>query len=214
LTVTEAPADPHARGSDGFARGPDALALPQTDWLRHDLVVSGPPEDVAALRLAAEGAGAISWHLPDLDLAEEDRVLSLVKPPDGSPGLRIAAARVLARQLRTAVEDHRQRVIAAAGRSRACPFDLHALLPVPYAQLRQGPDDPASIVWLRRHWGTIQSFRHVRRHEDPPDRRRRHSARLRYDFWSADWTPWAAFATLRKRWPALAFDLQPDYRDG
>jgi hypothetical protein len=92
-------------------------------------VVTGPPEDVVALRQAAGGAGAIPWHLPDLDLAEEDRVLALVKPPDGSPGLRIAAARVLARQLRTAVEDHQQRVIAAAGRSRACPFDLHALLP-------------------------------------------------------------------------------------
>jgi hypothetical protein len=116
--------------------------------------------------------------------------------------------------LRTAVEDHQQRVIAAAGRSRVCPFDLHALLPVPYAQLRQGPDDPASIAWLRRHWGTIQPLRHVRRHEDPPDRRRRHSARLQYDFWSADWTPWAAFTSLRKRWPALIFDLRPDYRDG
>ncbi|WP_158805157.1 hypothetical protein [Acidisoma sp. L85] len=67
-----------------------------------------------------------------------------------------------------AVEDYQQRVIAAAGRSRACPFDLHALLPVPYAHPRQGPDDPASIAWLRRHWGTIQSF--VR---NPPRQRNR-----------------------------------------
>jgi hypothetical protein len=105
-------------------------------------------------------------------------------------------------------------VIAAVGRSRACPFDLHALLLVPDARLRQGPDDPASNAWLRRRWGTIQPLRHVRRHEDPPDRRRRHSARLQYDFRSADWTPWAAFASLRKRWPALVFDFRPDYRDG
>ena len=212
--MTETPSEPRTQGRGGFASGGDALALPQTDWLRHDLVVTGPPEDVAGLRRAAEGAGATPWHLPDLDLAEEDRVLALVKPPDGSPGLRIAAARVLARQVRTAVEDHQQRVIAAAGRSRACPFDLHALLPVFYAHLRQGPDDPASIAWLRRHWGTIQPLRHVRRREDPPDRRRRHSARLQYDFWSADWTPWAAFASLGQRWPALVFDLRPDYRDG
>jgi hypothetical protein len=95
--VTETPAEARSQGSEGFVRGGDALALPQTDWLRHDLVVTGPPEDVAALRLAAEGAGAIPWHLPDRDLAEEDRVLALVKPRDGSPGLRIAAARVLAR---------------------------------------------------------------------------------------------------------------------
>jgi hypothetical protein len=212
--MTGRPADASAQGHGGFARGDDALAPPRTDWLRHDLVVSGPLEDVTALRQAAEGAGAIPWQLPALDLAEEDRVLALVKPPDGSPGLRIAAARVLARHLRTAVEDHQQRAIAAVGRSRACPFDLHALLPVPYAQLRQGPDDPASIAWLRRYWGTIQPLRHVRRRDDPPDRRRRRSARLQYDFWSADWTPWAVFSSLRQRWPALVFDLRPDYRDG
>jgi hypothetical protein len=57
--VTETPAEArtHPRG---FASGGDALALPQTDWLRHDLVVTGPPEDVAALRLAAEGGGSHS----------------------------------------------------------------------------------------------------------------------------------------------------------
>ena len=46
--MTETPAEPRTQGRGGFASGGDALALPQTDWLRHDLVVTGPPEDVAA----------------------------------------------------------------------------------------------------------------------------------------------------------------------
>ena len=58
--MTETPAEPRTQGRGGFASGGDALALPQTDWLRHDLAVTGPPEDVAALRQAAEGAGSHS----------------------------------------------------------------------------------------------------------------------------------------------------------
>jgi hypothetical protein len=191
----------------------DALAPPHTDWLRHDCLVTGPPADIAAFRAAAAGAGAIPWHYPDLDLDEEDRVHALVHPPDGSPGLRLAAARVLARQLRGAIEAHQARV-DAAGRRRLCPFDLHALLPVPQAVLHRGPDDSVSTAWLRAHWGVIRALRQVRLRADPPDRRLRHSARLRYEFWSADWTPWAALLATRQRWPALVFDIRPDYRDG
>jgi hypothetical protein len=47
----------------------------------------------------------------------------------------------------------------------------------------------------------------VRLRTDPPDRRLLHSARLRYEVWSADWTPWAAFVALRKAWPSLVFDV-------
>lgn len=202
------PASARASGEE------DALALPHTDWLRHDLVMTGPPAEVAAFRAAAEGAGAIPWHYPDLDLDEENRVHALVHPPDGSPGLRLAAARVLARQLRGAVEVHQDHVAAAVGQSRVCSFDLHALLPVPGSVLRQGPDDPKSIAWLRANWGVIRVLRHVRLRTDLADRRLRRSARVRYEFWSADWTPWAAMMALRKRWPSLVFDIRPDYGDG
>lgn len=169
---------------------------------------------MAALRHEAAGAGAIPWHDPDADLEEEDRVHALLNPPDGSPGLSLQGARALARALRGAVEAQQQRVVAVVGQSRACPFDLHALLPVPDRILRLGPDDPASIAWLRRHWGTVRALRHVRLRDDAPDRRLRRSARLRLEFWSADWTPWAAFQALRKRWPAAVFDIRPDYGDG
>ena len=56
-----------------------------------------------------------------------------------------------------------------------------------------GPDDPASIAWLRTHWGVVRALRHVRLKTGGEDRRLRRSARVAYEFWSADWTPWAAF---------------------
>lgn len=34
---------------------------------------------------------------------------------------------------------------------------------------------------------------------------------FRVSFWSADWTPWRALATVRARFPALRFDVQPHY---
>jgi hypothetical protein len=204
-----------ARPVSGPAEGhADALALPHTDWLRHDVFVSGPPAAIAAFEVAAAGAGAIPWQYPDLDQEQEDRVHVLLHPPDGSPGLRLAAARVLARQLREAVALHQDRVAEAAGRSRACPFDLQALVPVPPSILRRGPDDPESIAWLRAHWGVVRALRHVRLRAEPPDRRLRRAARLRYEFWSADWTPWAASLAVGKAWPTLVFDVRPDYGDG
>ncbi len=206
------PAAPLADPSQG-SRGGESRSLPTPDWLRHELVVTGPAEAVAALREAAAGAGGIPWAYPDLDQDEEDRVYALLHPPDGSSGMNLHDARALARLLRGAVETHQVRVTSAHGRSRACPFDLHALVPVPDRLLRLGPDDPASIAWLRQHWGTTRALRHVRLREEASDRRLRRSARLRYEFWSSDWTPWAAFATLRTRWPALVFDLRPDYGD-
>jgi hypothetical protein len=204
-----------ARPAFGPAEGNgDPLALPHTDWLRHDVFVTGPPPAIAAFEAAAAGAGAIPWQYPDLDQDQEDRVHALMHPPDGSSGLRLAAARVLARQLHDAVAVHQDRVAEAAGRSRACPFDLHALVPVPASILRLGPDAAASIAWLRAHWGVVRALRHVQRRAEQPDRRLRHSARLRYEFWSADWTPWAAFVAIGKAWPTLVVDVRPDYRDG
>ena len=138
---------------------------------------------------------------------------ALVQPPDGSAGLSPAAARVLARHLRSAVETHHQRVLAMAGRT-LCPFDLHAVVPVPPDILQRGPDDPASRAWLQTNWGTARALRHVRLRTDQADRRQRRSARLEVQFWAADWTPWPIFAVLCERYPALKFDVRPDYGDG
>ncbi len=194
--------------------GADALRLAHTDWLRHELIITGAPSDLAAFEAAAAGAGAIPWEYPDLDFEEEDRVQALVQPPDGSRGLDIDSARVLARELREAILGHQQKIIAAVTQSRACPLDLHKLLPVPDEILQLGPDHSASLAWLQTHWGTTRPLRHVQRLPGKSMTGKRKTARLRLEFWSADWTPWTAFAAIRKAWPALGFDVRPDYDDG
>ncbi len=198
----------------GLRAGADALRLPHTDWLRHELVITGAPSELAAFEAAAAGAGAIPWEYPDLDLEEEDRVQALVQPPDGSRGLDIESARVLARELREAIFGHQLKIVATAAHSRACPLDLHKLLPVPYEILQLGPDHSASLAWRQTNWGTTRPLRRVQRLSDKSVTAKRKTAQLRLEFWSADWTPWAAFAAIRKAWPALGFDIRPDYDDG
>jgi hypothetical protein len=104
--------------------------------------------------------------------------------------------------------------VACVGRSRACPLDLHALVPVPDALLRLGPDDAAPLAWLWEHWGTTQALRHVA--EDTAVNqagrdRRPGDAVFALSFWSADWTPWRALARIAACWPALRFDTRPLY---
>ena len=78
---------------------------------------------------------------------------------------------------------------------------------------RLGPDHPRTLAWLWQHWGTTQALRHL---IEKPGRPRRPAAVVgqgawRLGFWSADWTPWRALATLARRWPTLRFDTRPTY---
>lgn len=172
-----------------------------TDWLCHRLTVSGPAADLAAFRSAAAGAGTIPWHY-DLDRMEADFFhLLMGAPPNDRLG--VAAARTFARQLRRAVGKRHDLAVAEVGISRACPLDLHALLPVPPEILALGPDEPEALAWLWAHWGTTQALRQVTLRVDGPV--------LRFGFWSADWTPWRAFVALGARWPGLRFDVRPIY---
>ena len=188
------------------------LTLPHTDWLAHTLTVSGPAAEVGGFRAAAEGAGAIPWHY-DLDRMQEDWFHRMLAPGPAARAISLAGARILAETYRGLVGAHHEKVLANAGRSRACPLDLHALIPLPDAILRRGPDDPASLAWLWEYWGTTRPLRQVRVLA-AADRRLRRSARVVYRFFSADWTPWQAIRALRARWPRLAFDIRPDYGDG
>ena len=54
--------------------------------------------------------------------------------------LTVEGCRILARQFREKVEARQARAAALVGHSFACPFDLHALLPVPAADPAAGPD--------------------------------------------------------------------------
>ena len=197
-----------------FAAGAP-LQLPHTDWLFHRLVVTGPVAPLAAFRAAASGAGTIPWRL-DLDSLEEDWFHLLVNPAHRA--LSLAAARVLAGQLREAVEHRHAVAVARVGHSRACPLDLHALVPVPAAVLLLGRDHPDALAWLWQHWGTTQGLRHVALDTAPT---RAPAPKLaagedgwQLSFWSADWTPWRAFERIRADWPTLRFDLQPHYEAG
>ena len=206
----------------------EPFQLCHTDWLHHRLLISGPEADLAALRAAAAGAGTVPWEV-DFDRVEEDlfHLLAVPPAPAGSlsapaRSLSLAGARILAGQLREAAARRHALAITQVGHSRACPFDLHTLLPVPAAMLRRGPDDPAALAWLWAHWGTTQTLRHVA--EDAAagatlqERATKHAregapgeAVWVLTFWSADWTPWRALARLAAGWPALRFAARPSY---
>ena len=191
------------------------LRLPHTDWLHHRLVVSGPEPVLADFAAAARGAGIIPWHL-DLVRMEEDLFHLLVAPPPPQRcRLSLAGARVLARQLCEASVARHDAAVARVGSSRACALDLHALVPVPAAVLRLGPDHPDALAWLWAHWGTTAALRHVALEPAPAWRRPPPAGRatLVFSFWSADWTPWRALAASAARWPALRFEARPTYDD-
>ena len=181
-----------------------AVAPAHTDWLYHHLAVTGPAAALVAFQDAASGAGVIPWVL-DLDRVEEDAFLRLAASPQRS--LSLDGARLLAGELRSAVGQRHALAVAQVGRSRACPFDLHALLPLPNMVLRLGPDHPEALAWLWAHWGTTAALRHVALL--PPGRAREKA--LWVCFWSADWTPWRAITAVRDAWPRLRFDVRPVY---
>jgi hypothetical protein len=132
------------------------------------------------------------------------------------PSLSLPGARILAGQLRDAVARRHDLAVARVGGSRACPFDLHALVPVPAEILRRGPDDPFSLAWHWQHWGTNGELRHVV--EDPapsPEPRRRSAAgggrNTQVSFCSADWSSRRAPTQIAACWPVLRFDPCPSY---
>ena len=184
-----------------------------TDWLRNTLVVSGPSEEVARFRAAAAGSGVIPWEL-DLAGLEEEFLLPMAAPEDGSPAISLTGAKLLARRLKEAVALNHQRALARMSTDRSCPLDLHRLLPVPAAILRLEPEEAESRTWLARHWGTTRPLRHVEELPGKLDGRRRRMAELRVGFWSADWSPWQAVVRLRRNWSQLSFLLAPEYAPG
>ena len=91
--------------------------------------------------------------MADLDGLREEWFLRMLAPPPAAREISVEGARILADTYRDLVGAHHDRVLAAVGRSlaetqgvcsRACPLDLHAL--VPDAVLQLGPDDPAASI--------------------------------------------------------------------
>ncbi len=212
------PALPSDRAAPPRPRGrrPAAARLPapgekaSPGWLYHHLTASGPAEPLAAFVAAARGPGTVPWQL-DLAALEEDVFNLAVAQPPARRRLGAEGCRVLARQFRAQVEAHQARAAARAGHGHACPFDLHALLPVPDSILRQGPAHPAALAWLSEHWGTTDRLRHVALRPGATAGRRlpRGHGIAGYGFFASGGTPRAALAQLGPRWPALRFVLQP-----
>lgn len=187
----------------------DILALPSPDWLYNQLTITGPAADLARFRDAAAGSGVIPWDRDYDALVERFTVLMIQPGPTGRPPVSFAEARRLAERLRLLFHHDDQAALARYYRSRACPFDLHRLLPVPDAILRHGDDAPAAEAWLWNHWGTSWPLRRVR---DITSHYRADPSTTRiFDFWSADWSPWRAIASLADAWPSLRFALRPFY---
>ncbi len=193
---------------------PAKLRPRAVDWLEHRLTVSGPALALEDFRRTAAGAGIVPWAI-DFAEVEEDWFHRLMSP--GERTLSAAGARVLAGQLREAAERRHGIAGARVGRSRACPFDLNALVPVPDSVRLLGPGHPDALDWLQEHWGVTDTLRHVA--IDPAAAAAAagraspaaQEAAMHLRFWAADWTPWAALARIRLDWPALRLDARPIY---
>jgi hypothetical protein len=180
------------------------------DWRYHHLTVSGPGQMVEDFAAAARGAGVTPWQL-DTAALEEDIFVRAVSQPASRRNLTVDGCRILARQFRERVEARQARAAALVGRSQNCPFDLHALLPVPAAILMLGPTHPAALSWLAAHWGVTDRLRQVslRARATTGRRLKRGHAVVGYGFFTLGETPHAAIAQLHGRWPALRFALVP-----
>jgi hypothetical protein len=204
----EQPPKPRGRRPADAMRGvTQAGGLPT--WLYHHLIVSGPADAVTEFAAAACGAGVTPWRL-DFGMMEEDVFNMAAVQPPADRNLTIAGCRILARQFRERVERRQGRAFALVGQSKVCPFDLHALLPVPDAILELGPTHPNALAWLALGWGITDRPRQVSLLKRPIPGRRlpKDHALIGYAFFTADEAPAIAVIRLGERWPALRFVLR------
>jgi hypothetical protein len=198
-------ATPKQRGRRPAAAATSANTAPA--WLWHHLTITGPAVDARTFAEAARGPGIIPWRV-DHARVEEDIFHWAVR---ARGGLSIEGCHILARQFRERIEARDAKAATLVGRSRACPFDLHVLLPVPPEILRRGPTDAVSLDWLARHWGTRDDLRKITERPNPSPGRRLPSghAVVSHGFFTTGETPRAAVAQLSARWPGLRFVLTP-----
>ncbi len=206
--VAPDPPPPKRRGRRPRPAGAPATTAPA--WLYHHLTVSGLAGEVADFAAAARGAGVIPWRVDVAGIEEEVFALAVAQPA-AQRRLTVDGCHILARRFRAAVEARQARALALVGRSRACPFDLHALLPVPAQILALGSGDPTALSWLRDHWGTEDGLRQVVLRPGATAGRRLPAgyAVIGYGFFTSGDTPQAAVTRLAARWPGLRFALRP-----
>ena len=216
LTSTEPPRpSDRTERSVTYATFPEpgaVLALPHPEWLYHRLSVWGPPRHVQEFARAAAGAGVTPWQCDYQRLEEDWAYLILAslarRRAQEASAIHMRGVRALARRLRRRMEMEHEAALSWIGISRACPFDLHQLVPVPAEVLALGSDDRMARAWLWQNWGTTWPLRRVERQVIPTGK---HQPQWCVSFWSADWSPWRAIAWLQRDWPELTFQLAPHY---
>ena len=191
---------------------PPTSQMPETalDWVSGRLLVTGPANTLAGFTAAARGAGVTPWVV-DYDRMEEDAFHLAVSVPPAERSLSVEGCRTLARQYREKVQAHQARAAALVGRSTACPFDLHALLPVPDPVLALGPAHPETAAWLATNWG-VGELRHVELDAAPRIGRRLPAGhgKTGYAFFACgdQRRPEPAVTRLEALWPLLTFRLR------
>ena len=210
------PADPDApaarpkrRGRRPAAPVPAAVAQDRADWWFHHLTINGPAATVDSFATAARGSGITPWQL-DYAAIEDDIFVRAVSQPASRRNLTVEGCRILARQFREKIEMRQARAAALVGQSFLCPFDLHALLPVPAGNPASGTHPPDGAVLAGAHWGIIDRLRQVSLRDKATTGRRLPAghAVIGYSFFTHRETPQTAIDQLAARWPALRFVLQ------
>ncbi|HVI86754.1 MAG TPA: hypothetical protein VM659_00555 [Dongiaceae bacterium] len=182
--------------------------MTEIDWLWNRLEVSGPDPALTDFIGRAQGPGFIPWRWSG---GEDREFWSAIALRGGAPSA--AAADRLARRFADYLWWHLGEAQTRADLGQAyVPLDLHALRPIPRKVLYAGWH-AAGAEWCWKHWGTRLPLRKVTfRFEH---RRQRKGAGIDvvavYDFLSADWSPWLAVKSWRRKWPALNFTLSPLY---
>jgi len=212
--MADAPHAPKRRGRRPAAT-PEPLSSSEPAWRYHHLTITGPAAKVEDFAAAARWAGVIPWQFDTATMEEDVFNLAASQPPH-LRSLSIDGCRLLARQLRDRVEARAGKAVLLSETSRACPFDLHTLLPVPEAILRLGPSAAAAVARLEEHWGISGRLHQVATRPDakPGRRLRKDETCLGFGFFAWAATPRAAMTQIAARWPDLRFALQALPADG
>jgi hypothetical protein len=191
------------------AATPDPASSSEPAWRYHHLTITGPSAELEDFTVAARGAGVIPWQFDTATMEEDVSNLAASQPPL-LRSLSIDGCRLLARQLRDRLEARAAKSIRLSETSKACPFDLHKLLPVPEAILRLGPSAAEAVAWLEKHWGISGRLHQVAARPDakPGRRLRKDEACLGFGFFAWAATPRPAMTQIAARWPDLRFALQ------
>lgn len=209
-TVTP-PSVPKPRGRRPSRAAEPSTSAPSTSiWRYHHLTIKGPAHDLVAFAAAACGPGSIPWAI-DGAAVEEDIFIRAVSQPGGRRSLSVAGCRILARQFRDRIEAREAKARDLIGISRACPFDLQVLVPIPATILSKGHDHPAALSWLEQNWGITDLPRRVILRPDAGPGRRQKAGYgvIGYGFFTAQTSPTPAISTIAAHWPALEFQLRP-----